>query len=137
PLRHAAPGFGITHLTYTRDRVKLDLYARYNEEVSNDDLAPSEQEKTEIYVPDANGNPYSPAWYTLNFMGSYQLSNTFTVTAGLENILDKRYLPYSSGVAAPGRNFIMSLRASFSKYALQKGKGGMPDPIVSLLFLFN
>ncbi len=113
PLRHAAPGFGTTHLTFTQSRVRLDLYANYNEEVAYDDLAPSEQEKTEIYAADANGNPYSPAWYTLNFKGSYQVNSHFQVTAGLENITDQRYLPYSSGVVAGGRNFILGVRANF------------------------
>lgn len=113
PLRHAAPGFGTTHLTYTQNRVSLDLYANYNEQFDYEDLAPSEQEKTEIYALDANGNPYSPGWYTLNFKGSYQINSHFQVTAGLENITDQRYLPYSSGVVAAGRNFIMGLRASF------------------------
>jgi hemoglobin/transferrin/lactoferrin receptor protein len=32
------------------------------------------------------------------------------VNAGIENILDNRYRPYSSGIVAPGRNFIISLR---------------------------
>jgi hemoglobin/transferrin/lactoferrin receptor protein len=33
------------------------------------------------------------------------------VFAGLENMLDKRYRPYSSGISAPGRNFVISLHA--------------------------
>jgi len=34
------------------------------------------------------------------------------LNAGFENILDYRYRPYSSGIVAPGRNFIVSLRIS-------------------------
>ncbi|WP_417589156.1 TonB-dependent receptor [Owenweeksia hongkongensis] len=113
PMRHAAPAFGSTHLRFMQNRVMLDLYANYNAEMSYDDLAPSEQEKGEIYAADANGNPYSPSWYTLNFKGSYQINSHFQVTAGLENITDQRYLPYSSGIVAAGRNFIMGLRANF------------------------
>lgn len=113
PMRHAAPGFGSTHLRFVQNRVMLDLYANYNAEMSYDDLAPSEQEKGEIYAGDANGDPYSPSWYTLNFKGSYQINSHFQVTAGLENITDIRYLPYSSGVVAAGRNFVMGLRANF------------------------
>ena len=37
----------------------------------------------------------------------------FNVTAGLENITDQRYRPYSSGLVAPGRNFIVGVRAKF------------------------
>ncbi|MFT7154314.1 MAG: hemoglobin/transferrin/lactoferrin receptor protein, partial [Alteromonas macleodii] len=32
---------------------------------------------------------------------------------GVENISDQRYRPYSSGIVAPGRNFILSLKARF------------------------
>ncbi len=113
PMRHVAPAFGSTHLRFSHNRVRLDLYSNYNQGFDYSDLAPSEREKTEIYAMDTNGNPYSPAWYTLNFKGSYQVNSHFQVTAGLENITDQRYLPYSSGVVAAGRNFIMGLRASF------------------------
>jgi hemoglobin/transferrin/lactoferrin receptor protein len=42
----------------------------------------------------------------------YALDERFTLSAGLENITDVRYRPYSSGMAAPGRNVVISLRAS-------------------------
>lgn len=113
PMRHVAPGFGTTQLTFTHSKVRLNLYANYNESIEYEDLADSERGKPEIYAADDNGNPYSPSWYTLNFKGSYQLSRNFQLTAGLENITDQRYLPYSSGVVAAGRNVILGLRASF------------------------
>jgi hemoglobin/transferrin/lactoferrin receptor protein len=113
PLRHAAPLFGITHVTFTAKRVNLDLYAMYNSEVSFADMAPEEQGKDYIYAMDKDGNPYSPAWYTLNFKASYQITDYLGVTAGVENLTDVRYRPYSSGLVAAGRNFILSLRANF------------------------
>ena len=113
PLRHASPIFGATHFTYTRNRFKADVYAVYNGEVSNARLAPEEQEKDYMYAIDENGNPYSPSWTTLNFKALYQLTDYLMVNAGVENITDQRYRPYSSGIVAPGRNFILSLRASF------------------------
>lgn len=113
PLRHAAPLFGITHVTFTAKRLNLDLYAMYNSEVSFANMAPEEQGKDYIYAVDADGNPYSPAWYTLNFKASYQITDFLGVTAGVENLTDVRYRPYSSGLVAAGRNFILSLRANF------------------------
>ena len=110
PLRHAAPWFGRTEFIFRMDRLEADLYAVYNGEIENEDLAPSEQEKDYIYAKDANGNPYQPSWYTLNLKLSYQLLDYFEVYLGLENITDQRYRPYSSGISAPGRNFIGSLR---------------------------
>lgn len=113
PLRHAGPWFGSTHLTFSAQRLKMDLYVVYNGEVSYDNLADEERGKTYLYAEDENGNPYSPSWYTLNLKMSYQLSDLLLISGGIENITDQRYRPYSSGIAAPGRNFILSVRAGF------------------------
>lgn len=113
PLRHATPWYGITSLSYTLQRLKLDLYGMYSGEVAFKDLAQEEQGKAYMYAEDADGNPYSPGWYTLNFKSMYQITEHFSVTAGLENITDQRYRPYSSGIVAPGRNFIFALKVNF------------------------
>ncbi len=113
PLRHAAPLFGNTHLVWTFSKVKLDLYSEYNGKFDYEDLAPSEREKAYLYAVDENGNPYSPSWYTINFTGQYEINENWKATASLENITDQRYRPYSSGIAAAGRNFIVALSYSF------------------------
>ena len=113
PMRHAAPFFANAHLVWEKDKLKVDLFAEYNEELSYDELAPSEQDKDYMYAVDANGNPYSPEWYTLNCSVRYKLSRSLMATAALENITDQRYRPYSSGIAAPGRNLILALNYQF------------------------
>ncbi|RIJ33468.1 TonB-dependent receptor plug domain-containing protein [Pontibacter oryzae] len=113
PLRHAAPWFGATHLTYSINRFKADVYAVYNGEISNANLAPEEQDKDYMYAIDENGKPYSPAWTTLNIKALYKISDYLMASAGVENITNQRYRPYSSGIVAPGRNFILSMRATF------------------------
>lgn len=113
PLRHAGPWFGSTHLTYTVQKLKLDLYAIYNGEVSYDNLAEEEKGKAYLYAVDKNGNPYSPSWYTVNFKAMYQLTDALSISSGVENLTDQRYRPYSSGIAAAGRNFILALRAGW------------------------
>jgi hemoglobin/transferrin/lactoferrin receptor protein len=110
PLRHVPPLFGSTHLIYEKSFMKSDLYALYNGSIPYDRLAPSEKDKAYIYASDEDGNPCSPGWFTLNFKASFNIINRVDLTAGAENILDLRYRPYSSGIAAPGRNFIFSVR---------------------------
>ena len=110
PLRHAAPFFGSSHLSFSEEKYKIVLYARFNGEISNAGLSPSEKEKPEIYAVDENGKPYSPAWWTLNLKTSFQLSENFSLNAGLENILNKRYRPYSSGIVSGGRSLILSMK---------------------------
>lgn len=111
PLRHAPPFYGNTNLRYQVNKLFLEFSAFYNSQVKNEDLAPSEQAKTDIYAKDENGKPYSPSWYTLNLKASYQLIKNLSMTAGWENITDQRYRPYSSGIVAAGSNFIFSIRA--------------------------
>jgi hemoglobin/transferrin/lactoferrin receptor protein len=113
PLRHAAPWFGITHLTFSVSKLDIDLYSVYNGEISYSNLPEEEKGKDYIYAKDSDGNPYSPAWYTLNIKALFKVTNNFSVSAGVENLTDQRYRPYSSGLAGPGRNFILAVRAKF------------------------
>lgn len=112
PLRHAPPFYGSTMLRYRVKKIFAEASAQYNSKIENADLAPSEQAKTDIYAKDANGKPYSPGWYVLNLKASYQLAKNLQVTATWENMTNRRYRPYSSGIVAAGSNFIFSLRAS-------------------------
>ena len=113
PLRHAVPFFGSTHLTWERKKLLLDLYAEYNAGMDFEDLPLSERQDATPYAKDKNGNPYVPAWTTLNFKAAYYINPTFTINAGIENITDQLYRPYASGISAPGRNFIIGVRARF------------------------
>ena len=111
--RHAAPWFGVSKLSFAARNLHLLFTAVYSGEKKFGDLPEEEQGKTEIYATDPNGNPYSPGWYTLNFNAMYRFTDHLTVSAGLENLTDQRYLPYSSGIAGAGRNFVLSVKANF------------------------
>lgn len=113
PLRHAAPLFGNTHLIWHKRRLKFDLFFEYNGQFDFEDLSPGEQNKEYLYASDQNGNPFSPAWYTLNLTGQYELNPNWRATLALENITDQRYRTYSSGIAAAGRNLIIALSYNF------------------------
>lgn len=112
PLRHAAPTFGSTHLTYEHKKFKFDFYALYNAKMDYEDLALTERENAS-YARDEKGLAYVDDWYTLNFKAAYYPNVHVGVTVGLENIEDRMYRPYSSGINAPGRNFIASIRVKF------------------------
>ena len=113
PIRHVPPTFGNTQLIYSMKNWKINLYADYNGKISNENLAESEKSKDYIYAADENGNPYSPGWFTLNLKTAWQIYPFLQISAGVENILDHRYRPYSSGIVAPGRNFIISCKGNF------------------------
>ena len=113
PSRHAAPFFGVSRLYYRHEGLKLEFYSTFQAERNHDQLAVSERGKTEIYARDAQGLTYAPAWYTLNVKAEMQFTDWFRVSAGVENLTDQRYRPYSSGISAPGRNFIMAVYLEF------------------------
>lgn len=113
PLRHAAPTFGSTHLTYEyKNKWKADFYVVYNARMDYKDLALTERFNPS-YARDKNGKPYVDSWYTLNFKLGYYPHPFIALTGGVENITNLLYRPYASGINAPGRNFIFSLRVKF------------------------
>jgi len=113
PLRHVTPMFGSTHLIFKQKRLKLDLFADYSGGFTNEQLAPVEQNKAHLYAINENGLPFSPSWVTLNFKSSIQLAKFIQLNLGVDNILDNRYRTYSSGLVAPGRNWIIGVRGYF------------------------
>ncbi len=112
PLRHAAPIFGASHLIYQANKIKTDFFIRFNGQKSFERMAPAEISKTYMYSSDENGDPYSPAWYTLNLNIAYQVKKFLQINTGVGNILNARYRAYSSGIVAPGRNFFIAMRVS-------------------------
>jgi hemoglobin/transferrin/lactoferrin receptor protein len=113
PSKHAPPPFGVTRLEYERNKLRLQLYSEYSGEMSYDELPLEERGKPELYALDELKRPFSPSWTTLNLKGFYKISPLLSLTVGLENMADIRYRTYSSGIVAPGRNFILSLQANF------------------------
>jgi len=113
PSRHAAPFFGSARLNFNNSRLNLQLNMQYQAERKFEDMPIGERSKTEIYALNNKGQAFAPAWYVINFKANYQISPLFGVSSGIENITDQRYRPYSSGISAPGRNFIIGLNAKF------------------------
>jgi hemoglobin/transferrin/lactoferrin receptor protein len=112
PKSHVAPLFGKTSLRYKRRQLRLELYALYNGEMSSDNLPLSERNDA-VYAIDENGNAYTPAWYTLNFKGSYFFNKHLSMNAGVENITNQLYRTYGSGISASGINVVFSVKVTF------------------------
>lgn len=113
PGRHVAPTFGDFHLIWKNQRLKTDLFLNFNGEIAAENLAISERSKDFIYATDEDGNPFSPAWHSLNFRSEYTFSKALKASLSLENITNQRYRSYSSGIVAPGRNLILAVGYTF------------------------
>ena len=113
PSRHAAPDFGTTTLIWTKKKLSLALSSVYSDGKTFDELPAEEQNKLEIYAKGGDSKPYSPSWKIFNIKSSFRVNNSISLQAGVENLMDIRYRTYSSGIVAPGRNFIISASVKF------------------------
>jgi hemoglobin/transferrin/lactoferrin receptor protein len=108
PLAHIPPVFGNVGVSYHTDKFRGRVHAMFNG-----------AKNTDRYAPGSTDNPAealengTPSWWTLNLNTSYFVSNTIEVQFGIDNILDEHYKVFASGISAPGRNFVLSCRASF------------------------
>jgi hemoglobin/transferrin/lactoferrin receptor protein len=77
------------------------------------------QKKLDRYGPGTTDNLIesviagTPAWKTFNLRTSTKISKTVVLQIAVENILDTHYKAFASGLSAPGRNVIMSLKTVF------------------------
>lgn len=111
PKTHITPTFGRTGITFTHRQVRLEFYSVYQAKMENEDL-PLGDRADYVFATDANNLAFTPGWYTLNFKGIVYFNKYIAVTAGVENITDQLYRTSGSGISAPGRNFIVSLKAT-------------------------
>jgi len=105
PLDHIAPLFGQTSLTYKAKGFDGEFFIKYNGKKSLTDYSPSGEDNLQYAT--VNG---MPAWFTLNIRLGASLTKKLRLNLACENITDNRYRAFASGINAPGRNFIMSLR---------------------------
>lgn len=105
PLDHIAPVFGQTSILYRAKQVETEFFIRYNGKKILADYSPSGEDN----LPYATVNGM-PAWFTLNMRIGVNITKGLRLTAACENITDNCYRVFASGINAPGRNFIVSLR---------------------------
>ncbi len=108
PLDHIPPVFGMGELVYRAKKIESAVYVRYNGWKRIADYSPSGEDNL------SQATAYGmPAWATVNFRASYRVNKNFGINAAVENITDRNYRHFASGVSAPGRNFIVTLRGNF------------------------
>ena len=136
PIDHIPPVHGFTSLAFQTKKLRFAAVARYQGK------KPIEKYGVSDVSLDKNGIPvfgrggtednieYSYyridendkaiydgtlAWTTYNFYASWKMTKWYTLNFVVENITDLHYRPFSSGLSAAGRNFIVSFRVNLSK----------------------
>ncbi len=108
PLGHIPPVFGRVSITYDYKKFRFDSFVYYNGWKFTDSFSPYGEDNED----EATMFGY-PSWWTLNLHSSYRINDYLTAQFASVNILDQFYKPFASGVSAPGRNFIVTLRTHF------------------------
>lgn len=108
PMDHIPPAYGKTSLIFKTQKLHTELYALYNGWKLLKDYSPSGEDNLQYATPFG-----MPSWITLNVKATWQVVKNFAVQAGVENIMDTHYRYFASGISAPGRNFMVSLRGNF------------------------
>ena len=108
PLDHIAPMFGQTSISYKAKGFDGEFFIRYNGKKALADYSPSGEDNLQYAT--LNG---MPNWFTLNIRLGANLTKNLRLNVACENITDNAYRNFASGINAPGRNVILSLRYKF------------------------
>ena len=119
-MDHIPPMFGKIGADYSICKLKLEGFMRFSAAKQLADYSPSGEDnlsQTAITAKNAKGEATAwagtAAWYTLNFRAAYDVTKHINLNAGIENILDRHYRQFASGISAPGRNVYGTLRVRF------------------------
>ena len=108
PLDHIPPTYGQTSLLYQGKRFQAEAFSLYNGWKYLSDYNLGGEDNQQYATADG-----MPAWMTLNVRTSFDVNKYLSLQVACENILDRNYRYFASGISAPGRNFIATVRGRF------------------------
>ncbi len=106
-IRHSNPLLGKISYTQNFNHLTIKAYSLFNSAVSIREIPLVLRERTASFPEEGY-----PAWATYNLYLNYKVAG-IDFSMSIENIGDLNYRTYSSGINAPGRNFIFSVRYPF------------------------
>lgn len=108
PLDHVAPLFGRVGVMLNLKKFQAEAYTLFNGKKKLEDYSNSGEDNLQYATVDG-----MPAWYTLNLRAAYQFNKYVQLQVALENILDRNYRVFASGMSSAGRNLMVTLRGNF------------------------
>lgn len=108
PMDHIPPVFGKLGFNVHVKKFRGDFFTQFSgwKRLENYNLVGEDN----IAYATADG---MPAWYTLNARLTYAFIEQLSLQVACENILDQNYRVFASNISAPGRNFVVTLRANW------------------------
>ena len=108
PMNHIPPLFGKLNLNYNFKKLEFQILNNF-----------SAQKINKLFGPGNTDNPLEaspmgyPSWWVINFQVGYQFRKFVSLSLGLYNLLDIHYKTFASGISAPGRSIMFSVKLSF------------------------
>ena len=108
PLSHIPPLFGKLNLNYTLKKFEFHILNNFNTEKTN-----------KLFGQGNTDNPLEasttgyPSWWVINTKIGYQYRESLNLYFGLYNLLDVHYRTFASGISAPGRSLMVSVKLFF------------------------
>ena len=104
PLDHIPPTFGRIAFTHQSKTATIQLSSLFNGWKRIEDYNLNGEDNEQYATKDG-----MPSWMIFNLQTSWKLSKNVQFNFGVENILDRNYRYFASGISAPGRNYIITL----------------------------
>lgn len=108
PLDHVPPNYGRVALKHDNKSWLAEFYTLFNGWKRIADYNPNGEDNGQYATADG-----MPSWFTLNIRSAVKVGKNLSAQLLVENLLDRNYRYFASGISAPGRNFIVSLKTSF------------------------
>ncbi len=108
PYDHIPPLYGKSAVVVNLTKFKTEFNILYNAWKVKDDYNMLGEDNFEDATPDG-----MPSWFTLNISSAYQFNENLRLQLDINNILDRNYRVFASGISAPGLNSVLTLRGGW------------------------
>lgn len=109
PISHIPPAFGSVRLMWKQPTWSIGASFWWAAAQTFDQIPNDDEVKVGInYTEDG-----TPAWRRLDVSGSFRPMSSMELIVGIENLFDLNYHTFASGISAPGRSVVASVRWSF------------------------
>lgn len=108
PLDHIPPVYGRVGIKTRQNKWNAEFYTLFNGWKKLKDYNPNGEDNLQYATADG-----MPSWLTLNFKTGFSFTEKIQAILLMENITDRNYRYFASGISAPGRNISLSCKVDF------------------------
>ena len=108
PLDHIPPVYGRAGVRWHTAKAVAEAWTVFNGKKPIEQYNREGEDNEQYARPEG-----TPGWFTVNLRAGYRFTSALTLQAGIENLLDRQYRHFASGINAPGRNVWVTLRVNW------------------------